>query len=271
MNINFIKETFISPYEELLQNVASFNMEKCTFFPQWGSNFPFEEKSGILVVGRACNGWVTNSQDIEVLFGSSENAIFNREDQMRWVEESAGRNDRYNPNRSSFWRVVRNIAKAFYPNNWSSHIAWSNVCKVAPYKGGNPNNKLYYTQLECCQKIFETEIRIFSPKVVILFTGEAWAMDFLIYLNQKQKPVSIEQLEWNKYKSQVYYINGTHFILSEHPQGKKESVHAECIINFIKSITKKLMVSGKNITIGESHRVECSKLTKYKTIISPGR
>ncbi len=30
-----------------------------------------------------------------------------------------------------------------------------------------------------------------------------------------------------------------------------------------------LLVSGKNIAIGESHRVEYSKLTKYKTIISP--
>lgn len=224
-------------YSELLQNVASFKFEKCTFFPQWGENYPLrKERCGLMVMGRACNGWHSKSQDINILFGTSDESIFNRMDQMMWVETFAGSKSGYNTNRSAFWRVAKHIAQSFYPDEWCSYVAWSNVCKVAPWEGGNPNNKLYNAQLESCRRIFAEEIRLFSPKFVVMFTGESWAIDFLMYLNDNKEPISIKQLNWDRYQCNVYYINGTYFIVTEHPQGKKEAIHAECIINFIKGI-----------------------------------
>ena len=86
------------------------------------------------------------------------------------------------------------------------------------------------------QKIFESEIRLFSPKVVVMFTSNSWAADLLKYMNNNQEPICIEQLNWDKYKCDVYRINETYFVVSEHPQGKKEEIHAESIISFIKSI-----------------------------------
>ena len=219
-------------YTTLIDNVADIKGEKCAFFAQVGENY----QKKIMVIGRACNGYITSSLNIHTLFGTSEEAIVNRNDQMKWVADCAGNKDGYNTNKSAFWRVTKRIAQKFYPNDWYSYIAWSNVCKIAPWKGGNPNNALYYAQLESCKKIFEEEVRQLSPKFVIMFTGEDWAKDFLLYLNKGKELKSIKELDWDKYKCHVYDINGTFFILTEHPQGKKEKVHAESIINFIKSM-----------------------------------
>ena len=144
-------------YENLLKNVAEFD-EKATFCMQWGENFPLEKHSGVMFVGRATNGWVTDCENVDVLFSDSEDAIFNRHDQMKWVENLSGNTKGYNTRKSAFWRVIKKITKELYPEPWYSHVAWSNVCKVAPWKGGNPNDSLYYAQLGDCKKIFAKEI-----------------------------------------------------------------------------------------------------------------
>lgn len=77
-------------YENLLKNMAEFDYDKATFCLQWGENFPLEKHCGVMFVGRATNGWVTDFEDVEVLFGDSEDAIFNRHDQMKWVENLSG-------------------------------------------------------------------------------------------------------------------------------------------------------------------------------------
>lgn len=233
---SMLKGKLMPLYVDLLHTVDVVNYETCTFFPQWGKYFPWEEKCGILLVGRACNGWVTSSHNINVLFGSSEKSIFNRSNQMKWVEDCAGNKEGYNTNKSAFWRVSKRIAQCFYPNEWYSYVAWSNVCKVAPWEGGNPSDTLYFAQLQSCQKIFETEIRVLSPKVVIMFTGYDWAKDFLEFLNDKREPKSIMCQNWDKYTCDVYYIKGTYFIVTKHPQRKNENLHVECIANIIKKI-----------------------------------
>lgn len=221
-------------YATLLKRVAGLSYCTATFCAQWGSKFPEETHCGILVVGRATNGWITDSQDIDTLFGKSKDAIFNRENQMKWVEDSYGAKNNYNTRRSAFWRVIKQVAERFYPTDWYAHIAWSNLCKVAPSERGNPNESLYYKELGDCQKIFATEINILSPKIVILFTSYDWAKDFLSYINGGLEPNSIEIKKWNnKYNAIVYRINDVYFIVSEHPQRKKEKPHIECISNLI--------------------------------------
>lgn len=131
-------------YENLLKNVAEFDYDKATFCMQWGENFPFEEHCGLIFVGRATNGWVTECEDDDVLFGDTEDAIFNRRDQMKWVENLSGNTDGYYTNDSAFWRVIKSVTKELYPEPLYSYVAWSNVCKVAPLEGRNPNNPLYY-------------------------------------------------------------------------------------------------------------------------------
>lgn len=55
-------------YENLLKNMAEFDYDKATFCLQWGENFPLEKHCGVMFVGRATNGWVTDCEDVDVLF-----------------------------------------------------------------------------------------------------------------------------------------------------------------------------------------------------------
>lgn len=223
-------------YESLIQSVKGFSYSKAFFCMQWGRNFPESEHAGILFVGRATNGWITDEEDIDVLFGNTADRIFNRDDQMQWVENSEGNNNGYNSRRSAFWRVIKRVSEYYYPEDWSSYIAWSKVCKVAPFNGGNPNNELYYAQLETCLKILEIEIEQLSPRIIVFLTGENWVQDFLSYLNHENYDQAIECKSWGEYKSTAYLIKNTIMICSEHPQGKNENLHSKAIIDIINDL-----------------------------------
>lgn len=40
-----------------------------------------------------------------------------------------------------------------------------------------------------------------------MFTSNSWAADLLKYMYNNQEPICIEQLNWDKYKCDVYRIN----------------------------------------------------------------
>ena len=215
-------------YAHLFKEVESFN-DSTKFCAMCGSLFPIEANQGLLMVGRATNGWI-EPKDVNELIDS----LFD-EEPLRWVEESAGNDKEYNTRRSAFWRVIKGVAEAFYPDGWFQNICWSNLCKAAP-QAGNPNNSLYYAQLEDCQKILEAEIKILSPKAVLLFTGYNWAKDFLVYFNDGIEPQPTTTATWSRYECKVFLIKGTYYILTEHPQGKKEAVHKETLKKLLKNL-----------------------------------
>ena len=224
------KTALMPLYEKLLKDNTFENIS--TFCIQWGKYFPKEEKTGILFIGKAINGWITDDTDINILFGDSEERIFAREDQMEWVHKKEGSNNRYNTKTSAFWRVIKQISQHYFPTEWYSYVAWSNLCKIAPSKGGNPNNKLYYEQLDSCRQILSKEIEILSPKAVVMLTS-GWDKDFLYYLNDNIQPKSEMTLDWYGYQTILYKIKGILYISSPHPQGKSEDKHIEAIIKLI--------------------------------------
>lgn len=218
-------------YQKLLTQV-NFD-DVCTFCIQWGKNFSTEEGKGILFVGKAVNSWVNDEKDINILFGDTSKRIFARNDQMDWINDLEGPNDHYNTKKSAFWRVIKRISTHYFPTKWYSNVAWSNLCKIAPYsKGGNPNDKLYYQQLNLCQQILSKEIEILSPKVVVMLTS-GWDKDFLNYLNNNKEPKSDLTIKWSGYESKLYIINKVNYIVSHHPQGKNENHHVNAIIKLI--------------------------------------
>ena len=229
---NQLKEKLIPIYSRLLENNTYGNV--CTFCMQWGKNFPEKENDGILFVGKAVNSWINAETNIDVLFGNSKEKIFNRTDQMEWVHNHEGSVKGYNTRKSAFWRAIKRVTLDFYPSeSWFSYIAWSNLCKIAPFDGGNPNDGLYYEQLEYCQKILAQEIEILSPKYVILFTSD-WEKDFLNFLNRGEETKSIKKALWNGYETKLHEINGVNYIASQHPQGKPEKEHVETIVELMK-------------------------------------
>ena len=223
----YLKEALKPLYKELL-NIVQPTDSDSAFCVQWGKNYPAEKNEGILFIGKAVNGW-NKANDIDTLFGDGNERTFNEADQMQWVEDLEGNQDGYNTRRSAFWRLIKNISQTLYPNNWSSHIAWSNLCKISPLEGGNPNDSLYYKQLASCQKILEKEIEILSPKYVVMLTS-GWEKDFLYFLNGNKTTKSVHKEIWgNGYETNVYRIKDTVFITSPHPQGKDGQAHMEAI------------------------------------------
>jgi len=232
--IILFKECLLPLYSHMIQAVRDegIGYETAKFCIQWGKEFPAEENEGILFYGRANNSWVTSSDSLEELFAEGgEECIFARENQMAWMEEDETESG-YRPSRSALIRTMRNVASEYYVD-WSSHVAWSNLYKIAPWEGGNPNDELCDAEYEDCVEIMRKEIDFLSPRIVVMLTGYHWAKDFLVSMNAGQEPKYIDKEVWGDYEAWAYRIDGRLFVVSEHPQGKPEAVHAEAIVNLI--------------------------------------
>lgn len=229
--LNEIKKNILPIYKQLLDE-NSFN-DICTFSFQWGENYPFNKKSGLLFVGKAVNGWGKGDTDVTQLFDrANPDRIFAREDQMEWVNNHWGNTYEYNTRKSAFWRLIKNVTETYYPEKWYSNIAWTNLYKVAPYKGGNPKGKLQNSQRKYCFDILKKEIEILTPKYVIFLTS-GWECTFIEHLKGSEEMKIVDEKRWGKYETTMIEINGIKFIKSQHPQGKNESNHLNAIIELI--------------------------------------
>lgn len=222
-------------YKRLISDVSQIKGPKDTFAVQWGKYFPNKSNEGILFVGRATNQWHTTEEDIDVLFGDTHlgSTIFNCDDQMIWVEHCANPQADYNSNKSAFWRVIRAVAKHFYPEDELNHIAWSNVLKIQKDSGKNPTGRIFDSQINTCKEIFKTELDVLSPRYIIMFTGGYGESEMLSFLNCGEMPSAIESANWGKYNVDVYAIGDMYFFCTEHPQGKAEQSHIDCLIELI--------------------------------------
>lgn len=224
-------------YQEMFDTVDEAKDENyIKFCIQWGEEFPVNDHEGIMFYGRANNGWMCYDTTADDVFDpNNPDRAFARDDQMVWVEESASPDSGYNTNSSAFWRVIRSVAKEFYPDNELQKIAWSNLCKIAPAES-NPSDTLYYGQLPSAAKVMSAEIDYFSPKHVVLLTGEGWALPFLrqIFGTDELKVVDSAIFGGaSSYDIKVYENDGVYYYVSEHPQGKNESTHVEALVKLI--------------------------------------
>lgn len=202
---------------------------------QHGESYPLgSDNTGILFIGRACNGWDSYSDDVDILFGQGEGSLFKR-DSIR--EMITNPNPNYNPNRSAFWRVIGKLSSQVYGERWMDYIAWTNLYKIAPEEG-NPDNVLGGLQYEHCINILDCEIIWLSPRVIVFFTGDeskGWITDDFIEVASGGIVPSFKKIKWDKHNLMYSKVNGRIIIVTEHPQGKAENPHIEalyrCILN----------------------------------------
>ncbi len=217
--------TALYPLYERLQQIDA-EQAYSTFCVQWGSRY---RKGGVLFVGRAVNGWITDDRDTATLFRPGDQSqIFARDDQMRWVERE---------NicaRSAFWRVVGGLSRHLTGDStdWYERIAYSNLYKLAPSSGENPSNSLCGRQYEVCAEILRREIEVLAPSAVVLLCGIGWYYDFLCDLNGEADPECIDQRTWSGGAINVYRIGNTVYIGGDHPQGKDERAYIETLTAF---------------------------------------
>jgi hypothetical protein len=190
-------------------------------------------KSELMVIGRAVNGWTegVNPKKLKSEDSRTEYAdlVYNTvtssdECPMGWITGCWGNKDGYNTKKSAFWRVIRSVVSELgisdvEQDTWSSHLVWSNLYKVAPAKGGNPNNTLCNIQFPSCSSLLEMELKYYNPKRVLFLTGVDWAEPFLenicsIVQNDTSHVVAVAQLKINSQKTKI--------VVATHPQGKPE-------------------------------------------------
>jgi len=222
-------------YINLVDNIPKkLKNDLCVFFPQIGKNYhEIKDSQKILFIGKSVNSWITNGLNIEKLFESNnEERIVNRDDEIYWVERND--NPDYNSNNSAFWRLIKSVTKRYFKvDDWYKNIAWTNLYKVSSWKGGNPSAYLRKIQTKMCINILNKEIEYFNPKYIIFLTSY-WETFYLKSIGYNNK--NNESIKWDKYKTYYQKYNGRIFILSQHPQGKKEEPHIKAISEILKII-----------------------------------
>ena len=176
----------LRPYYESL--CEKFTKEYVKFFPQVGKFYFNGNHKKIMIIGKACNSWVEagNSNNIENLFNPDGTGIVNRPDQMEWVKNDWSRN-RYDENGkklystsySKFWTFSKKVVSTLLSHDlkldndldYFDYIAWSNLYKVSPCQGGNPNQDDCDKQVEICTDIFKAELEILKPDFIFFFTS----------------------------------------------------------------------------------------------------
>jgi len=204
------------------------------FFPMVGPLF--EMGSDLMVVGRACNGWIEGwdclERESDEVTGRSISVSEDKPMQWvldRWSSDYAQSHpdDTCNIKRSSFWRAIRKLAlrtNQCDERDWALHLVWSNVMKISPYQSGNPNNTEWYAQLDLCKELFRRELAELKPKHVLLITAESWGADFVSSLG-----VEHEQTK-GTHVAAIADHGSSRIILTGRPEGKDSGAFVEEIL-----------------------------------------
>ncbi len=164
---------------------------------------------------------------------ASSNRVASDQCPMRWVNDcmTFPNVHDYNSRRSAFWRVVRRIALALgVPDDasWSSHLAWSNLYKVAPSGGGNPSGTLLRVQESWIPSLLSAELEMFQPAVLLLLTGSDWLGSTLTGLGASMEARSglVEG---------VGELTSSFVVVAKHPQGKPEDKFISEVVAALRS------------------------------------
>lgn len=170
-NLKASYHNLVTRYQEQLvsHSLTSQPLMRGEFYNRNGVN---KKKFRILFVGRAVNGWEIDFRSgsvdelIDQIFASGVNV----EDVSKGKLETG-----YNYNRSPFFQLCHAIlSELSLKEDWEKRFAWTNLYKLAPYKGGNPNNTLIGDTIDDCATILRKEISFCRPTHIVLITDIWW-------------------------------------------------------------------------------------------------
>lgn len=219
-----VTNLFSPLYDELfIQNILNFKKNAvkrkryAVFFPSFGD--PSKLKSDFLIYGQAVNRWTPEfdpSIDIigkDILKKAREysNSFYKDEHEIHspldwiniyWCKSSYKQYvinkqlKKYYPKmtyltfRSFFWNVTYKLICRYYGINeskwhWSGKMVWSNLYKIAPAEGGNPDNDECLWQHDISLELVRREIEEIKPKYCIILTNYDWWQPFQEHLQTK--------------------------------------------------------------------------------------
>ena len=206
------------------------------FWPMVGHSFD----RGLLVVGRAVNGWMDHIS-VEALPDRAARAALltavrrtaegSGACPLRWVTERWSPGDgEYSTARSAFWRHIRGVLVAVDPASredplWSSRISWSNLAKLAPASGGNPGGTLLDVQRREGPRLLSQEVHELAPRRVLVLTGRWWFEPFAerMGLNVEWQTGLVEGIAREPART---------WVIAGHPQGKPRAILDEVVAAF---------------------------------------
>jgi hypothetical protein len=223
-----LSQQYETIFERTLEEVAlaapDLDRPLTPFWPVRGGAYD----GGLLVIGRSVNGWIGNWTARQLREPSVRRSVVEtmRSDaepedgsRMDWVTKLWGARGQYSTRRSAFWRVLRRIVltdpgAGADLDQWSSRLAWTNLYKVSPRKGGNPHADLRRAQRRSAIELLEIEIEEFAPRRVLALTG-GWIGPFAqeLGLAPRSRPGLVEG---------VAERDGCAWVVAKHPMGKPE-------------------------------------------------
>ena len=146
----------------------------------------------LLYVGRAINGWerdftaATSDEMTEQIL--KQHVTIHDDIVNRSGFKSVGAKRAYYHKNYNFWRLLRFILAQsgdaiggdsdwFQDANaskWNQKFVWSNLYKVAPKAGKNPDSATKKAQIEICMDILQKELEPYKPQLSLFVTGDDW-------------------------------------------------------------------------------------------------
>lgn len=233
-----------------------------------------ENKFRFMLVGRAVNGWSEKriyeeclteeefvNSSIDNYNNEKETFADNEKKRFEWIanarDENATPTNCYRkgidssetlikkePYRlsSPFWNYSKDVwcklngsdEKSAWYNKWYNNIIWTNLYRIAPTFGGNPNEKIKEAQFNACFELLKTEIKQNKPTHILFLTGyEGWYdrfdREFKKYTNDIGG-YSFKSVK-NDYIEAYGSINDAKFVVAKRPELKNKD-------KFVKEVVK---------------------------------
>ena len=110
---------------------------------------------------------------------------------------------------------------------WYENIVWSNLYKIAPTFGGNPDLRLKRAQFESCYNLLLEEIKIFKPTYILFATGyDEWFDEFDDRLGRICK-ININYKDKNQIVEATGELLGAKFVVSKRPEMKDKNRYVQ--------------------------------------------
>jgi hypothetical protein len=156
-------------------------MEWCAFWPHVGSRY---KEGGLFFVGRALNGWDSTAFSLaDAVVPARAEEICKR---CASTDPKTGQwMDSYANGRNRFLLACKLTAEGLGYSPWYENVVWSNMMRVSPKNGGNPETWSCEAQLPKAADLLSFEIARLKPRAVVLVTDAAglwnWATTQLMH------------------------------------------------------------------------------------------
>lgn len=222
------KSEFLNLYKNLLDVFDTNERNSLACTPAVEGEKYSKRSTRFMLIGRSMNGAYQHWEDGLTSSEYAEKALeysFNR--RMQFVTEKKCKGC-YNHMKTSFWQLGKKtllaLDESIDEEAWAENIVWSNLYKVAHFKGGNPDSRSKELQLSACIKILEFEIDVFKPTHILFVTNWDW---FEVY---NEGLLKIEKFNSDKIVAKGVYSKNSKVVVCIRPELKKRQPIVEDIV-----------------------------------------